>query len=253
MIKVNLLQNTIEPTRLEVVESAITRRGTQQTLLVMLSLGACVFACLADYYITDRDNKRVKGEVAVEEQTAARLQEITKQANELQAKNKAVEDRINAILRLRAEQTGPLRVMQMVDARMPVDDKFRLRSVKQEGNGLVINGYAPSEATVTSFAKNLEFSQGLFTNFLVETRLVDNPESAKSGAPQPATEAKPEAKDEAKAAVKPAKAEAQKEKPATHVVEFAVKCGYNPQNLLTNAAATPAAPVPSPSQPGANQ
>jgi Tfp pilus assembly protein PilN len=234
MIKVNLLQNTIEPTRLDVVESAITHRGTQQMVLVLMALGACVLACGADYFVTVRDNGRVREEVAAEEATAARLQEVTRQVNELQAKNKAVEDRINAILRLRAEQTGPLRVMQMVDARLPVDDKFRLRSVKQDANGIVINGYAPSEATVTAFAKNLEFSNGLFTNFLVETRLVANPELPTGAAAQAAADAKAEAK--------PAKAEP-KEKPAAQVVEFAVRCGYNPQNLLTNAT-QPAAMTP---------
>jgi type IV pilus assembly protein PilN len=248
MIRVNLLQNTIEPTRLEVVESAITRRGTQQTLLVVMALGACVLACGADYFVTVRDNGRVKEEVAAEELTAARLQEVTKQSNELQAKNKAVEDRINAILRLRAEQTGPLRVMQMVDARMPADMNFRLRAIKQDGNAMTINGYAPSEATVTAFAKNLEFSNGLFQNFLVETRLAENPEAPKtSDAAPPPADPKAEAKAARPAVQTP---------PAKQVVEFAVKCGYNPQNLLMNggtqAAAAPA-PAAAPSQPNVKQ
>ncbi|HYE74833.1 MAG TPA: hypothetical protein VEF04_15950 [Blastocatellia bacterium] len=226
MIKVNLLQNTIEPTRLDVVESAITRRGTQQMLLVVIALCACVLACGADYFITVRDNGRVKEEVVAEEQIAVRLQQVTAQANELQAKNKAVEDRINAIMRLRAEQTGPLRVMQMVDLRMPADANFRLRSIKQDGNAMIVNGYAPSEATVTSFAKNLEFSDGLFTNFLVETRLIPNPEIPAGAAQQAANNA------EAKPA-KGGKVDAQP-KFSPQVVEFTVRYGYNPQSQLVS-------------------
>lgn len=229
MIKVNLLQNTIEPTRLDVVESAITRRGTQQMLLVIIALCACVLACGADYFITVRDNGRVKEEVASEEQIATRLQQVTAQANELQAKNKAVEDRINAIMRLRAEQTGPLRVMQMVDMRMPADVNFRLRTIKQDGNAMIVNGYAPSEATVTAFAKNLEFSNGLFTNFLVETRLITNPELSPAAAAQQNQAAN---NGEVKA-VKGTKADAQP-KPSAQVVEFTVRYGYNPQSQLVS-------------------
>src|SRR5207253_2509824 len=107
MIKVNLLQNTVERTSADVVETAISSQGTQQFLLLFIALGACVLASVADYMLTVRENSRVKAEVQVEEQRAAQLQDLTKQAGELQNKNKAVEDRINAIQRLRADQIGP--------------------------------------------------------------------------------------------------------------------------------------------------
>ncbi len=208
MIKVNLLQNTIERTSVELVETAISSRSTQQALMLLIALGACVIAAVTDYFITVRENARVKEELQVEEQRAVRLQELSRQAAELQNKNKAVEDRINAIQRLRAEQIGPLRLLQLVDARLPADPNFRLKSIKQEGESVVaINGYSPAEAQVTAFAKNLEFSGGLFTNFYVETRRLPNPEV--TGAD-------------------PGKVEAQ-------VVEFVIKCSYNPQTLLTNA------------------
>jgi len=210
MIKVNLLQNTVERTGVDVVETAISAKGTQQVLLLVIALGACIVACIADYFLTVRENTRVKGEVQVEEQRAAQLQDLNRQAAELQNKNKAVEDRINAIQRLRADQVGPLRVLQMVDGRLPNDSNFRLKAIKQESESVIsINGYSPSEAQVTTFAQNLEFSNGLFTNFSVETHRLPNPEQTKQ--------------------VDPYRTEGQ-------VVEFTVKCSYNPQNLLTHTA-----------------
>jgi Tfp pilus assembly protein PilN len=239
MIRVNLLQNTVERTSVEVVETAINARGTQQFLLLMIALGACVVASVADYILTVRENTRVKAEVQVEEQRAQQLQELTRQATELQTKNKAVEDRINAIQRLRADQIGPVRLLQMVDSRMPADPNFRLKAIKQgdekenkqprtlrtDGSEvLLINGYSPTEEQVTAFAKNLEFSNGLFTNFRIGTKRVTNPE-LKMGAADP-------------------------DLPSGQVVEFIIKCSYNPQTLLTQSpAAVPTQEVTSAAQP----
>lgn len=239
MIKVNLLQNTVERTSVEVVETAISSQGTQQFLLLIIALGACVVASVADYMLTVRENTRVKAEVQAEEQRATQLQELTRQAGELQNKNKAVEDRINAIQRLRADQIGPVRLLQMVDSRLPADPNFRLKSIKQgddkdnkqphtlraDGSEvLLINGYSPTEEQVTAFAKNLEFSNGLFTNFRIGTKRLVNPE-LKPGAVDP-------------------------DLPAGQIVDFVIRCSYNPHTLLTQPAAAAAAPEQAPATTG---
>ncbi len=235
MIKVNLLQNTVERTSVDVVETAISSQGTQQFLLLMIALGACVVASVADYMLTVRENSRVKAEVQEQEKLAAQLQDLTRQAGELQNKNKAVEDRINAIQRLRADQIGPVRLLQMVDSRLPADPNFRLKSIKQgdekdnkqphtlRANGsetLFINGYSPTEEQVTTFAKNLEFSNGLFTDFRIGTKRLPNPE-LKAGT-------------------------VDTDLPAGQVIEFVIKCSYNPRTLLTQPTATAATQEPAP-------
>jgi Tfp pilus assembly protein PilN len=241
MIKVNLLQNTVERTSVDLVETAISAKGTQQFLLLLVAFGACVIAAVTDYLLTVRENTRVKAEVQVEEQRAAQLQELIRQATELQNRNKAVEDRINAIQRLRAEQIGPVRLLQMVDSRLPADPNFRLKLIKQgddENKGqlkvvkpdgaeiIVINGYSPSEEQVTAFAKNLEFSNGLFTNFLIATKRLPNPERS---------------------------AGVDTELPEGQVVEFVIKCLYQPQTLLTRPVETGgAAPANGPGAPPAD-
>jgi Tfp pilus assembly protein PilN len=217
MIKVNLLQNSVERTSVDAVETAISSQGTRQVLLVLIALGACIAACVADYVMTVRANTKAREEVAVEEKTAAQLQDLNKQVTELQNRNKAVEDRINAIQRLRADQVGPLRLLQMVDSRMPVDKDFRLTSIKQDKDSMiVINGYSPSEAKVTEFAKNLEFSSGLFSKFSVATRRIANPEKEKPR-------------------------EWDAEKAEYEAVEFVVRCAYSPESLLANTGSQVAA------------
>jgi hypothetical protein len=158
--------------------------------------------------------------------------------------NKAVEERINAIMRLRAEQTGPLHLLQMMDGKMPADSLFRLTSItqtkaeKDKNESFAIAGYSPNEAQVTSFAKNLEFSDGWFSNFTLEIARGTNPESGKEMAP-PSTNANT-----------PTKGKTPPKEPkevAKEVVRFTIKCSYNPQNLLVNP--TPAT-EPGKEQPG---
>lgn len=244
MIRINLLNSAVENTNLDVVESAISNRGTQQTVLLVLAAGACLLAIGLDWIVTKRDFTRVKGEVAMEEARATQLAAVTKQAKELQDKNKAVEERISAIMRLRAEQTGPLRLLQMMDGRIPADGLFRLTSITQakadkdkKDDSFAIAGYSPNEAQVTAFAKNLEFSDGWFSKFTVDIARGANPELVPNKNPQPAPDAK---------AVKGAPPK----EVAKEVVRFTIRCAYNPQNLLVNPAAAPApdkaAPTPTP-------
>ncbi len=260
MIKINLIHSAVENTNLDVVESAISNKGTQQTLLMLLALGSCLLAMGLDWYITRRDHTIVKGEVDTEQANADRLQQVTKQAKELQDKNKAVEERINAIMRLRADQTGPLRLLLLVDGKLPDDPMFRLTSLRQDsgnpgdakaaapakpadpkaadnkdkkGETFTISGFSPNEAQVVAFAKNMEFADGWFTRFTIDTSRIPNPENKEAqGGP---------AKD-AKAVVS---------KVPKDAIQFTIKCAYNPQNLLVNQAtsAPPAGTQPVPPAP----
>lgn len=245
MIRINLLNSAVENTNLDVVESAISNRGTQQTVLLLIATGACLLAIGLDWIVTKRDFSRVKAEVEAEQATAERLATITKQAKELQDKNKAVEERISAIMRLRGEQTGPLRLLQMMDGRVPEDGLFRLTSIAQakaekdkKEDTFTISGYSPNEMQITAFAKNLEFSDGWFTKFTVDIGRSGNPEVSKDNR-QPADPK----------ATKGAAAKEPKEL-AKEVLRFTIRCSYDPQSLLVNPSI---APPPGKDQPAASQ
>jgi hypothetical protein len=246
MIRINLLNSAVENSNLDVVESAISNRGTQQMVLLGIAVGACLLAIGLDWVVTKRDHSRVKAEVDAEQATADRLVQITKQAKELQDKNKSVEERINAIMRLRAEQTGPQRLLQMMDGKLPADGQFRLTTIAQvkaekdkKEESFMLTGYSPNEAQVTQFAKNLEFSDGWFTRFTLDIGRGTNPELTKDGKPG------------ADAAKMP-----MKEVPKD-VVRFTIRCAYNPQSLLLNPTTTEpgkAQPAPTPQPvPAANK
>lgn len=223
MIRINLLNSAVENTTLDVVESAISNRGTQQVVVLLSAVTLCLGAIGLDWFVTRRDHARVKAEVEAEQVTADRLAQITKQAKDLQDKNKAVEERINAIMRLRAEQTGPQRLLQMMDGKLPADPQFRLTTIAQvkadkdkKEDSFTLSGYSPNETQVTQFAKNLEFSDGWFTKFTIDLGRSTNPELGKDGKFSP------------EATKSPAK-----EMPKD-VIRFTIRCAYDPQNLLVN-------------------
>jgi Tfp pilus assembly protein PilN len=63
---------------------------------------------------------------------------------------------------LRAEQRGPVAVLSSINDHIPTG--VNLDGITQRGNAMTITGNTTTEALITSFAKDLEFSQGLFTN-----------------------------------------------------------------------------------------
>ena len=115
---------------------------------------------------------------------------------------------------------------------MPADNLFRLTSITQtkaekdkKEDSFTIAGYSPNEAQITAFAKNLEFSDGWFTKFTLDTGRGVNPEISKE--------------TQNPAAPKTAKGAVAKEAVAKEVIRFTIKCSYSPQNLLVNPATAP--------------
>ncbi|MFN0119254.1 MAG: PilN domain-containing protein [Blastocatellia bacterium] len=212
MIKINLLQNSVERSNIDAVESVISSSGTRLVMLGGVILAASILAGVLDYYRVMREHGSVSTEVEAERKIARTLEELQKEVTAMQKKNRAVEDRINAIQRLRADQVGPLRLLQLVDSRMPMDRDMRLLSIKQnEGSSIDIKGYAPSEEKVTEFARNMELSSEVFSGFTIATKRAKNPEE------------------------KAGKVPAGKNKlEESEVIEFAITCQYMPEALLAN-------------------
>jgi len=78
---------------------------------------------------------------------------------------KRLEEHIKLIKRLRDEQKGPVAVLSAINERMPgggVD--FKLTSITQKGTKLQIIGQAINQQIVADFARQLEYSNGLFTS-----------------------------------------------------------------------------------------
>src|SRR5207253_8084312 len=132
---------------------------------------------------------------------------------------KEIQDRIDAIQKLRASQQGPSAVLAALRDRVNSVPGLFLQSVEQKGDSLEIVGLSPDEAAVTRFGQSLEFSSGLFSNLNITTErkpadMVKTSASVAAPGTQPAAE-DPNA-------------------PKPQVVAFTIKCSYSPpQNAQT--------------------
>lgn len=222
MIKVNLLESVTDSARgVVVVKQKVAHPAMQTALMalvvVMLLLGGMGY----DYVSSGAAKDKAQKDLEEQKRIAAQMAAVNKEQAELEKKSKEVQDRIDAIQKLRSSQQGPVALLQELKARIDGVPGIYLENVQQKGEELVIKGNSPNEAAVTLFGRSLEFSSGLFSNLNIETQ--------RKELPMPATDA-------ATAQLAPG---VQLEKPET--IDFTIKCTYSPVKAAPPQSSTPAA------------
>ncbi|HVG29023.1 MAG TPA: hypothetical protein VM864_04825 [Pyrinomonadaceae bacterium] len=214
MIKVNLLESVTDRNggSVAAVEARVSSPRGQGLLAVLVVAGLLVAGVTFDWVSARGARAEAQQELARQQEVAARMEAIKKEMLELEKRTQEVQTRIDAIKKLRASQQGPVAVLSAVNDRLPRVADFRLESIEQKGDELVVKGDSPDEAAVTQFGRSMEFSGGLFTNVSIET--------------------KREALDVPKEALPPpAKGAPDAPKPTT--VSFTVKCKYTPPGAIS--------------------
>jgi Tfp pilus assembly protein PilN len=236
MININLLESvTDRPRGVAVVEKKVVSQGSQTVLLAVVVFGLLLVAMGANYFLTLRAKNIAQKELENQQAIAVQMAAIIKEQEDLQAKTKSIEGRIDAIKALRSSQQGPGAVLRALKERIDGAPGLYLESVEQKGEQLVIKGNSPNEGTVTQFGRSLEFSFGLFTNLSIETVRKEVPLAATN---MSASSSGPESSS----------APAQNaSKPET--VDFTIKCAYTPGNITQPVNAS----APTSANPPANQ
>ncbi len=210
MIKVNLLESVTDRTRtVAVVETRVANPRTQMLLLAFVALALTLLGCGYDFVNSRAERDAAQKELDRQQQIAAQMAAVNKEQAELEKKTQDIQARIDAIHKLRTSQQGPSAVLMAIKQRFDGAPELYLESVEQKGNDVVIKGGSPNEASVTRFGQSLEFSSGLFSNLSIETqrKAVADVAVAASAAPD---------------APKPLPIE---------VVNFTIKCSYQPAGL----------------------
>lgn len=206
MIRVNLLEGTAEQ-RVSIQKTKVVARRGQQLFMLASALLIFLIAIGADHLWTNNAHAAIKEELDREQAEAAKLEADIKRKDELEAELKQVEERIKIIKQLRAEQKGPVAMLSAINERMPGGQAdFRLQSIEQKGSRLRIQGTSLSQQVIADFARQLEFSNGLFTSLSLS---VEGREAKTEDIPEKASEKKAEGED----------------KP--QVFQFVIDCDYN--------------------------
>jgi len=215
MIKVNLLDSVTDRSKgVAAVEQKVANPRMQTLLLALVIFGLLTAGMFYDYYSSSGARDRAQAEKAEQERLQAQMVAVNKERADLEKKTNDIQARIDAIQKLRASQQGPGAVLREIKSRFDSIPGLYLKSVEQSGTQLTIKGESPNEASVTNFAKSLEFSSGLFKDLSIETKR----EAVKVE----------EKIDGATAAA--AAASEDKDAPKPEVVAFTIKCTFVPES-----------------------
>ncbi len=225
MIKINLLDSITDvPKGAARVEEKVTSPRTQ-TVLLALTVGALlVLGAGYDYTSAQSSHSAAQIELDKQQRINREMLAVNKEQEELQAKTRDIQVRIDAIQKLKASQQGPGAVLREITQRFDQVPGLYLKSIALKGTEITIKGESPNEGAVTRFGQSLEFSSGLFTDLHIETLR----EVPKVEAPREAAKSDAPAAANAPVWIKP------------EVVTFTVKCNY--VGLQPDQPATPAAP-----------
>lgn len=224
MIKINLLESvTDKQGSVAAVEQKVTSPLIQTLLLFLIVMGLLTAGMAYDYMSASWAKDAAQKELDKQERIYQEMLAVTKQQDEIKKKTQDIQVRIDAIQQLRASQQGPVAVLKEIKDRFDNVPGLYLKSVEQKDKELVIKGESPNEQSVTNFGKSLEFSNGLFSNLSIETERQVVAPTAQKDAPviQPGDE----------------------ELPKPEVVNFTIKCSYNPTPNAPQQQAQPPSPT----------
>ncbi|MFY9557972.1 MAG: hypothetical protein WAV20_06295 [Blastocatellia bacterium] len=220
MIRVNLLEGTAEH-RVSVQKTKVAARRGQQLFMLASALFVFVIAIGVDHLWTNNAHAAAQEELTREEEEAKKLEADIQRKNELEAELKQVDERIKVIKQLRAEQKGPVAMLSAINERMPGGQAdFRLDQIVQKGSHLQIIGTSLNQQVIADFSRQLEFSNGLFSNLMlsIEGREVKLDDLFDRTPPKEADKKEPAGKEADKKADNPEVA---------RVFQFTIDCDYN--------------------------
>ena len=169
MIRVNLLEGTAEQ-RVSIQRTKVAARRGQQLFMLAAALLIFVIVIFVDHMWTNNAHADAQSKLEAEEAQKVKLVESKNRLDELKSEMKQLDDLIKVIKQLRAGQKGPVAMLSEINQRMPgALANFRLTSIVQKndpvrGETVTIIGTSLDQQVIANFAKQLEFSDNLFTN-----------------------------------------------------------------------------------------
>ncbi|MCD6452341.1 MAG: PilN domain-containing protein [Acidobacteria bacterium] len=152
MIKINLLREELEPQKKPAVEVSQQRRNL---LFVLLVVGAVAFLGYRWFTLNSRLNE-MNRRINLAQREKANLATIIEEVHRYDQRRKELERKLNLILQLQKNRTGPVELLKEVAYLLPPQLWFT--SLIQRGNAVTIEGDAISYNAIADFLKNLDSS-----------------------------------------------------------------------------------------------
>ena len=180
--------------------------GSQKTraaaLAILIPLVAVLAFVLAAWIDNGIQSVRLKSRIEEETHTGQKLAQANSDYESSKANFAAFHSLLNNLITLRQGQPAAHQLLSDLNQRWPQDATWSIQEINVKGSSVEIKGKTKNEQAITSFAKSLEFSNGLFTGILTRNNVEGN--SPNAGPQQ------------------------QNQAPRSNVIEFTVLSAYAP-------------------------
>jgi type IV pilus assembly protein PilN len=171
MIRINLLAPERKPAT-KAVKTPSVPGAFQAYLLLTLFGGGMLVLCAAMWWIKSAQIAELDRLIRADEERQRQLQAIKKQVDEFQAKKTLLETKVNLIEKLKAEQKGPVHMLDEISKALP--DFVWLTAMDQAGSGIKFKGEANGLVAVADFISALQRSGWFPQADLVGSTAKDN-------------------------------------------------------------------------------
>lgn len=188
-------------------------------LLPFVAALAIVIALFVDNSI---EALRLQSHIDEETTTAQKLAQANNDYESSKANFAAFQLLLDNLIALRNRQPATHQLLTDLNSRWPEEKSWTIREINVKGANVEIKGKTRNEQAITSFAKSLEFSNGLFSGILTRNNVANNSLGVASPAAQQIS--------------------------ASSVVEFTITSTYAPLALPNKTATQATTPVSANSQ-----
>jgi hypothetical protein len=179
---------------------------------ILLPFVAALALLIALFIDNSVEALRLQAHIDEETATAQRLAQANNDYESSKANFAAFQALLDNLIALRNRQPATQQLLTDLNERWPDEPSWTIREINVKGANVEIKGKTKNEQAITSFAKSLEFSNGLFSGILTRNNVANN-------------------------SVGVAIAQAPQQRSSSSVIEFTITSTYAPLALPKTATA----------------
>ena len=210
--------NQIETDRQRATASQTSASFRVALVAILLPFAAALAIVIALFVVNSVEALRLQAHIDEETTTAQKLAQENNDYESSKANFAAFQSLLDNLIALRKRQPATHQLLTDLNSRWPEEKSWTIREINVKGGNVEIKGKTKNEQAITSFAKSLEFSNGLFSGILTRNNVTNNSINGPTSS-------------------------AAQQVSSSSVIEFTITSTYAPLALPNKPTATQATPV----------
>jgi Tfp pilus assembly protein PilN len=166
--------NQIETERQLATASQTAGRFRAAVVSILLPFVAALAFLIAFFVDNSVEALRLQAQIDEETATAQRLAEDNADYESSKANFATFRSLLDHLITLRNRQPATHQLLTDLNQRWPEEPSWYIQEINVKGANVEIKGKTKNEQAITSFAKSLEFSNGLFSGILTRNNVASN-------------------------------------------------------------------------------